>query len=414
MRVFLAAIFFCPLIAWAQIDSLMIYYRSGAKAYELQDYESFYRAMERANQIRPGHPTLTYNLACGAALTGKPALAISVLKDFVLMNALHDFQADSDFISLRKHAAYQELIRLQQQQLDTITTSEQVFKITYQAFHPESITYYRPTKSYFFGDVRSRRVMHVTRNGQVDVWVDQQQDMYAVMGIVIDESRQELWATTAALPEMIDHDSTVDGKSSVFVFDLVTKVLKNQWKFDDRLLVGITQSPDGTILLGDVKHNHLLKIENSQQDATVLIDLSDHFMNIQGMTFDQKGSQLYLSDYLTGIYFLDSNLELRPIALPDHVSFKGIDGLYWHNGSLYATQNGTRPMRVYKFGLNAAGDRIIDTELLDQSGILNEPTTGTFTDTHFLYIANSPWGAYDKSGNFEPDRPVIILAQELK
>lgn len=414
MRFFLTAILLLPLIVYAQNDSLMIHYRSGMQAYEQQDYEGFYQAMSRATEIRPGHPTLTYNLAAGSALTGRKSQALTKLNEFVLMNATHDFQADSDFVSIRGDEAFQKLIELQKRKTESVTSSTKAFELSFQDFHPESITFNSRTNIYFFGDVRSRRIIQSTPEGATSVWMPQQEDMYCVMGIVIDEKKNELWATTAALPEMVDYDSTVQGKSSVFVFDMDSKTLKYKWLFDDRLLVGITQSPAGAILLGDVTENQVLTIRDPEKGAEIMVDVSDRILNIQGMTYNNKGSRLYLSDYLTGLYYLDEGQTLTAIELPENVSYKGIDGLYWHKNTLYATQNGTQPMRAYRFLLNAKGNKVVKAELLDQAGILGEPTTGTFNKTNFLFIANSPWGAYDKSGNFNPKGPIVILSQPLK
>lgn len=415
----MSKLFFClflliPTVLWAQQDSLMIHYRAGLAAYDEASYDDFYHNFQRANAIRPGNPTLIYNLACGAALTGNTDQAFLRLKEFLLMNAHHEFQEDKDFKSLWDDARFLELVELQIDLTDTLQNSREAFSVSAENFHPESITYDTKDKGFFFGDIRSRRIMRSDAQGKLSTWLPTQEHMYAVMGIAINEAKRELWAVTAALPEMAGYTDSLESKSSLFVFDLSTKKLKAKWLFDEKIMGGIAMSSQGQVLISDLKNNHIWEISSLREGPKMFKDVSEDFLNIQGMTFNTDGSIIYLSDYITGLYYLDEKRDLHPIELPGNVSYKGIDGLYYHQKKLFATQNGTRPMRHYQFQLSGSGKAIEAAQLMDQSGLLNEPTTGTFTEDQFLFIANSPWGAYDKSGNFQPEGPVIILSQPLK
>ncbi len=393
----------------------MVYYRAGLAAYEETAYEEFYQSFKRANEIRPGNPTLIYNLACGSALTERTDHAFARLKEFLLMNAAHDFQEEKDFKNLWDDPRFLELVELQIDLNDTIRSSNEAFSVSSKEFHPESITYHEASNGFFFGDIRSRRIMYANNQGELSEWSTTLDDMYAVMGIVINDKARELWAVTAALPEMVNYEDSIDaGKSSLFVFDISTRELKAKWLFENKIMGGISMGPKGNVLLSDLKNNQIWEVDEKSKGPKMYKDLSGHFFNIQGMTFNEDGSRLYLSDYITGLYYLDEELKLHTLRPPKNVSYKGIDGLYYHKQHLYATQNGTRPMRFYKFQLDANGTNIEDAQLIDQSGILNEPTTGTFTEDQFLFIANSPWGAYDKTRNFNPEGPVIILSQPLR
>lgn len=414
-RIFFYFLLLIPMGLWAQQDSLMIYYKAGIASYEAGDYDKFYQSFKRANEIRPGNPTLIYNLACASALTGRTDHAFVRLKEFLLMNASHNFSEDKDLKSLWDDPRFLNLVEMQIDLSDTIRTSSEVFSLNSQGFHPESITYYAKANNFFFGDIRSRRIMNSDSKGNLTEWLPTQENMYAVMGISINASENELWAVTAALPEMVNYnDSLHSGKSSLFVFDIATKALKANWLFENKILGGITIGPKGNVLVSDLRSNQIWQITDIKKGPKLFKDLSGHFFNIQGMSYNDDGSLLYLSDYITGLYYLDKELELHTIRPPKNVSYKGIDGLYFHKGKLFATQNGTRPMRFYQFQLDAKGTSIASAHLVDQAGILNEPTTGTFTEDQFLFIANSPWGAYDKTRNFNPEGPVVILSQRLK
>lgn len=415
LRLFFCLLLLIPFGLWAQQDSLMIYYKTGIAAYEAADHQKFYNSFKRANEIRPGNPTLIYNLACGSALTGRTDHAFSRLKEFLLMNAAHDFSTDKDFKNLWDDPRFLELVELQIDLSDTIRTSNEAFTLNAKDFHPESITYCTKDNSFFFGDIRSRRIMKADLAGNLTEWLPTQENMYVVMGISLNETKNELWAVTAALSEMVDYDDSIHaGKSSLFVFDLASRALKAKWLFDNKILGGITIGPKGNVLVSDLKQNQIWEIKTLEKGPALFKDLSGNFFNIQGMTYNEDGSRLYLSDYITGMYYLDHKKALHTLRPPKNVSYKGIDGLYYRNGKLFATQNGTKPMRFYQFQLDRKGTKIESTKLVDQAGILNEPTTGTFTKDQFFFIANSPWGAYDKTRNFNPEGPVIILSQQLE
>jgi len=223
--------------------------------------------------------------------------------------------------------------------------------------------------------------------GNLQEWLPKDPDIYSVIGIVIKETENELWAVTAALPEMSGfNDSIHANHSSLMVFDIASKAFKAKGLFDGKSLGGITAGPKSNILISDLISNQIWQVARLSQGPILYKNLSNHFFNLQGMTFNQEETILYLSDYITGLYYLNEALELHTLRPPKQVSYKGIDGLYYHQGTLLATQNGTRPMRVYQFDLDEAETSISSAKLLDQAGILNEPTTGTFTEDRFLIM----------------------------
>lgn len=68
----------------------------------------------------------------------------------------------------------------------------------------------------------------------------------------------------------------------------------------------------------------------------------------------------------------------------------GVDGLYWHNGSLITVQNGIGSPRIAAFKLSRDGNRVMQTTVLEnhtQFTVL--PTTGALRGNDFYFIANS-------------------------
>ena len=62
------------------------YYESLArKAYQEKNYQSFLENMQQANQLRPNHPRLMYNLAVAQALNGNANESIGWLRKTAAM-----------------------------------------------------------------------------------------------------------------------------------------------------------------------------------------------------------------------------------------------------------------------------------------------------------------------------------------
>jgi hypothetical protein len=68
----------------------------------------------------------------------------------------------------------------------------------------------------------------------------------------------------------------------------------------------------------------------------------------------------------------------------------GIDGLYWHKGSLVAVQNGIGSPRIAAFRLSKDSSRVTQTAVLEnRTSFTTTPTTGAIHGNDFYFITNS-------------------------
>ena len=91
----------------------------------------------------------------------------------------------------------------------------------------------------------------------------------------------------------------------------------------------------------------------------------------------------------------------------------GIDGLYFHRGSLVAVQNSAGTERIVRFRLNAALDAIESEEVLEsRNPLFDIPTTGVLVGGALAVIANSQLDSLDEQGRLksgvELTEPVIL------
>jgi hypothetical protein len=82
--------------------------------------------------------------------------------------------------------------------------------------------------------------------------------------------------------------------------------------------------------------------------------------------------------------------ESRDVDPGPRNTLAGADGLYWHKGSLVAIQNGIGSPRVATFKLSKDGNRVTQTQVLENHTQFTAlPTTGAIHGSDFYFIANS-------------------------
>jgi DNA-binding beta-propeller fold protein YncE len=109
-----------------------------------------------------------------------------------------------------------------------------------------------------------------------------------------------------------------------------------------------------------------------------------------GIALSADDRKLYVADSL-GVVNVDlANGQSKDVDPGPRSTLAGIDGLYWHNGSLIAVQNGIGSPRVAAFHLSSDGLRVTRTTVLEnRSNFCILPTTGAIRESDFFFIANS-------------------------
>ena len=109
-----------------------------------------------------------------------------------------------------------------------------------------------------------------------------------------------------------------------------------------------------------------------------------------GITVSGDGNLLYVADLL-GVVCVDlRNNSAHEVEPGKGSTLAGIDGLYWHEGSLVGVQYGTGSFRVMRWSLSADGQRVTSSKTLEyRTPLVSFPTTGAVAGENFYYIANT-------------------------
>ena len=140
-----------------------------------------------------------------------------------------------------------------------------------------------------------------------------------------------------------------------------------------------------------------------EKDEIELFLENEGFVSPQGLAFSGDERHLFMADYSTGLFDIDvrtkSVVHLPPL---EGATLLGIDGLYFHKGSLIGVQNGVTPWRVVRIFLSDDFKRVERLQIIEANNPVFEPTLGVIVKDSFYFIANSQWGLVDEKGQLGP------------
>lgn len=388
----------------ASAQSLRELYQEGLKAYEAKDYELFTQKMLSIDSMRPNFPAVVYNIAGGYSLTGQQNLSLKVLEKYILMDATQDFAEDKDFESIIELSGFAK-IQKKQKELTNVVEVSKTINFPLLTSHPESITYSKKQNAFFIGGVRDGKIWKAEDGKDPIVWAESPKNSWSVMGLEVSSDQKTLWVCTSAMAYFEDYNQNDEGLASVLKYDLKNGKLLETYALPGGHNFGdLIADSNENIYISDGTANQLYWINPKSNKLEVFLDLSEEIFNLQGLTFNETKDAIYISDYIDGIYHIElrsKEITKMKVEAKD-VLIKGIDGIYYDNGTLIGLHNGTKPNRVVRYLLSKDGKQIIGKELRAQGGTLGEPTQGVWVNGTFHFIMNSPWGAYDRDENFNP------------
>jgi hypothetical protein len=298
------------------------------------------------------------------------------------------------------------------------------FSVPDTMLQPEGIAFDAKSGRWFVSSVRQRRVVAVDRDGTVHDFVRAGADgMGGVFGMAVDSVHRTLWVATTSLPRMEGFVATDSGRVGVYGYDLDTGRLRRRaWAPRDssvhHTFGDVAVAPNGDLYVSDSEAPWLFTLPFG---ADSLVRFVSHplFSSLQGMAFTPDGATMFVADYSHGLVRVD--VRSRTVTLlraPSKVTLLGIDGLYWHDGSLVGIQNGVSPARVARFCLDADGHGVRAIEMLDRNPALaDEPTLGAIVGDSLFYVATGQWEKFNDAGERVAGsvlRPATVLGVALE
>jgi hypothetical protein len=232
------------------------------------------------------------------------------------------------------------------------------------------------------------------------------------MGMRADAQRRALWVSTSAMPEITGFTDSLKGKAAVVRFNIDSGKLEKIYAIEGEHVFGdLVLHASGDVYISDSGEPAVYKIDRKEDQIKLWLTFPTAW-NLQGLDFSADGNTLFVADYISGLYRVSMKTsKIEKIGFDMPTALRGIDGLYFYKNSLLTLQNGTNPLRVCRYYLSDDHKRISRMEFIEKAtDALGEPTLGVVSDATFYFIANSPWGAYDRKHQFDASKaqkPVV-------
>ncbi|AKJ04197.1 hypothetical protein ATI61_101710 [Archangium gephyra] len=400
----------------SEVEALSATYLQAGGSLVQGDLPAFASTLTRALELNPGDESLVYDIAATLAQAGRTEESLAWLDKLVAMRS-NLIPQDRDFPGLQGER-YQRIVQALQGNTPA-SRSTTAFTLSERDLIPEGIAHDPVTGTFFVSSILKRKVIAIRPDGSVSDFATSEAQLDSVLGMRVDPARRVLWVNSYASPNMLGFDESLRGRSTLHKFELTTG--RQLARFvrgpgGRHLLNDIALSASGDVLLTDSEAGEVLKLRADAPEGTpfeVLVP-SGHLFYPNGLTLSDDGKSLFVADFVNGLTVLrlDSG-ERFTLAHPRGVSTHGLDGLYFHQGSLVGVHNGNGPGRIIRFVLSDSRDSIVRTEVLESNHpSFQLPTTGVLVGNALYFIANSQLRSVGADGKYLPAeklQPVSIL-----
>lgn len=381
----------------AQVKAL---YNQSVDAYKNKNYPLFLKLTKQLDSIRPSHPTFSYNLAAAYALNYKEKEAIAALKALIVMNNATAFEEDADFEVVKSSEDFKALAILKAAQNKEVTTSVEKLTLSEKDLHPEGLVYLEKQKIWLATSIRNKKIVSFDSKGVCKDWFTDCR--YSVFAMKTDPTQKYLWVATSAMPVMKGFTKEMEGQNQILKIEISSKKVIKSYSMQGKHVFGdLVIAKNGEVYISDSEEPLIYKIIG--EELVLWRNVSGNALNLQGLTFNDDESKLFVADYLKGIIVISMKVTNASwLQFPEGTTKKGIDGLVFYNNALITVQNGTVPIRIVKYDLNTENNKITNFKVLDNNRVLfNEPALATISKGKLYFFANSPWKFYDANNNLD-------------
>ena len=381
-------------------------YRAEAvAAYQRKDFNTAREATLAALALRPDSPRYLHNMAALSALTNDPQAALDYLRRLAALGVASNVERDPDLAVLQGTPQFAQVLHAFTTNRAPRGEAEVLSELPGRTGIVEGLAFRPRTGDLFLSDVHHRCIWRRDRDGRVERFSAEDEELLGVFGLALDEPRNALWATMTAVPEMAEFSAELKGVAALAEFNLATSEL--------RRVVGIpadgrehgvgdlTIGPDGTVYASDSKAPVIWALAPDSDEPHKVVD-SPIFGSLQGILLEKR--TLLVADYANGLFNVDVGTgNITALPPPENTTLLGIDGLVRVDGGIVATQNGVDPQRVIFVRMSPDYDAILGVQVL-ASGLANLTDVGlvTVANERALVVAGTGWDTIESGKPHQP------------
>jgi sugar lactone lactonase YvrE len=333
---------------------------------------------------------------------GESEHALAALNEFAAMGQADDTLlagTDKAFVALHYLPAYKSILEHFRQNKTAVASSELATKLADAGLVPEDIDFDPQSKSFLITSVLEKRIVRVSSSGQSSAFASSPGE-WPMLAIKVDAKRNRVWATEVALDGFSTAPKSDWGRSAVLCFDLNSGALRMRIEGPMHSALGdMALTEAGVPIVSDGDGGGVYRVEDGR---LVLIKWKD-FISPQTPALIPGRDLMMVPDYVRGIGILDlKDGQVRWLNRDGgaKVALNGVDGLYYVDGAIILTQNGTLPERVVRMNLDRSQTKVVSEDVIERAtATLGDPTHGVVIGDWFYYIANSGWNVLDEHGD---------------
>jgi sugar lactone lactonase YvrE len=321
-------------------------------AYREAKYEEAYRLLADAVAREPLSWRYRYNLAFAATKTKRFREASAALSWVVERGIDLDTETAPDLAPLRAAPEFAEVRRALSalSKMRGPNRARPGYTLPASDLLTEGIAFDPATDDFFVSSVHRRKILRRRPGGAIEDFVGEAAgDTWGVLALRVDPERRTLWAATAALPQMVGFEASLEGKSRVDAYDIATGKRVRRVDLPDagpHVANDLALDRSGTVFVSDSVGSAIYRIAPGSDAAAIFVP-EKTFQSPQGMALAADGAHLYVADYGRGISRVDlATRRVAALPAPPDAFLLGIDGLDRDGDTLVVPQNLARPDRV--------------------------------------------------------------------
>jgi len=338
--------------------------------------------LEELKSLVPDRGAVPFLLSIAKLHLGETREALELLKKSLATKEGFDPSGDPAFLGLKGTKEFDDLVEQVHRDFPVVAQARLAFVTEERDLIPEGLAYDKNQNVFYMSSLNRRKIVKIDPDGRVSDFVSgDRYELLPVLGIRLDSTDGTVWA-----------DSFEDaGRAELLHFDASGKLLERFGPKDSAKhgFNDLVVRKNGEVITTDSLNNQVCRFDpRSKSWAPMKLHRLLFYPN--GIALADDDHTIYVAD-AAGIIKVDlASGESRDVDPGPRNTLAGADGLYWHNGSLIAVQNGIGSPRIAAFKLSTDATSVTRTTVLEnRSQFTILPTTGAIRGNDFYFIANS-------------------------
>ncbi len=331
----------------------------------------------------PDRGAAVYILSTLKQRLGETSEALKLLRECLALHEGFDPAGSPSFKKMKGTRDFDKLVENVHRDFPAVQRARLAFVINEIDLVPEGLAYDRRRKVFYLSSLNRRKIVKIADNGKVsDIVPTGRDNLLPVLGIRVDPGDGTIWAASW---------SEDQGKSELLHFDTSGELL-GRFAPHDAVSHGFNDlavQKNGEIIVTDSVSNQIYRFDPRGM-AFVPLAVHRRLSAPNGITLADDDRQLFVADDFGVVRIGLVQSVSMDLSCGPGCTLSGVDGLYWHHGSLVAIQNGIGSPRITVFRLSTDGMHVEQTTVLEnRTEFTVAPTTGAIRGNNFYFIANS-------------------------